>query len=370
MEQYSVECVVVGAGVVGLAVARELAMAGKEVILVEEADCIGSGTSSRNSEVIHAGIYYPRDSLKALLCVEGKGLLYAYCEKYKIPHRRIGKLIVARDFSELSKLTQIQKHASENGVNDIKELSRDQIQKLEPALSSVGGLFSPSTGIIDSHALMLQLQADFEFAGGQTIYNTELELIGSNENGIQLRSANDGTVINAKKCVNSAGLNAINFCKGLPSFPKAALPQAFFAKGSYFSYQGKVPFSHLIYPVPVQGGLGTHLTLDMNNSAKFGPDVEWLASGESFDYKVNSDKKESFISAIQTYWPEVNKDKLVPDYSGIRPKISGPHDMAADFKIQGDSEHGIKGLVNLFGIESPGLTSSLAIAKWVERMLS
>ncbi|MFT6904930.1 MAG: L-2-hydroxyglutarate oxidase LhgO [Oleiphilaceae bacterium] len=365
MEQFDIECLVVGAGVVGLAVARELAKQGKEVVLVEQTKSIGNGISSRNSEVIHAGIYYPKDSLKAKLCVEGKNLLYSYCLQHQIPHQKLGKLIVAQNEAEMLKLESIHKHAIDNGVDDLRYISQQELSLLEPELSSIAALYSPSTGIIDSHAYMLQLQADFENAGGQCIFNTKLKAIDIDEFGIHLESESDGTKILAKQCVNATGLNAISFCQDLKSFAVPILPKAYFAKGSYFSYQGKVPFKHLIYPVPVNGGLGVHLTLDMNNSAKFGPDVEWLLDNEPLNYKVDESKKSGFVKAVKSYWPNLNESRLCADYSGIRPKISGPSETAADFCIQAEEIHGIKGYINLFGIESPGLTASLAIAELV-----
>lgn len=369
MEQFDVECLVVGAGVVGLAVARALAKQGKEVVLVEQAEGIGNGISSRNSEVIHAGIYYPKSSLKAKLCVEGKSLLYQYCLDNHIPHKKLGKMIVAQNEAEVLKLKSINQHAKDNGVLDLNFLSHQELSSLEPDLCSIAALHSPSTGIIDSHAYMLQLQADFENSGGQCIFNTKLKAIKADSLGIHLESENDSTKILAKQCINATGLNAVSFCQSLQGFPSAVLPKAYFAKGSYFSYQGKVPFKHLIYPVPVNGGLGVHLTLDMHNSAKFGPDVDWLLDGESFNYQVDPAKKDAFINAVKTYWPGINVEKLCADYSGIRPKISGPTEAAADFCIQDERVHGVPGYINLLGIESPGLTSSLAIAEHVSSRL-
>lgn len=370
MTQFNVECVVVGAGVVGLAVARALADQGKEVVLVEQERSIGCGISSRNSEVIHAGIYYPKDSLKAALCVEGKALLYQYCSDKHIPYQRLGKLIVAQNEVELSTLEAIKHHAQDNGVLDLSLLSKHAVNKLEPELNAVAALYSPSTGIVDSHAYMQQLQADFEGMGGQCIFNTRLKAIKFDNLGIHLMSdevdtGSESTVLMAKECVNATGLDAVSFCQNVPGFPVEVLPKAFFAKGSYFSYQGRVPFEHLIYPVPVRGGLGVHLTLDLNNAAKFGPDVEWLSERDGFDYHVDATKSQRFLDAIKQYWPGVDEAKLHADYSGIRPKISGPLDGAADFCIQDESIHGITGYINLFGIESPGLTASLAIAKRV-----
>ena len=370
VDQFEVECLVVGAGVVGLAVARALAKQGKDVILIEQTEGIGNGISSRNSEVIHAGIYYPKGSLKARLCVEGKERLYQYCADNHIPHQKLGKMIVAQNEAELLKLEAIQKHAQDNGVKDLTYLSKQKLSDIEPELSSVAALYSPSTGIIDSHAYMLQLQADFENAGGQCIFNTKLKAFKFDTKGVHLESEHDNTKILAKQCINATGLSAVSFCQGLHGFPVAALPKAYFAKGSYFSYQGRVPFQHLIYPVPVNGGLGVHLTLDMNNSAKFGPDVDWLLEDEIFNYQVDPAKKEAFLNAVKSYWPDINEAKLCADYAGIRPKISGPSDVAADFCIQNQEMHGVPGYINLLGIESPGLTASLAIADMVADYLA
>lgn len=369
-EQFDVECLVVGAGVVGLAVARAFAMQGREVVLVEQTEGIGNGISSRNSEVIHAGIYYPKSSLKAKLCIEGKKRLYQYCSENHIPHQKLGKMIVANTIEEMLTLESIHKHAQDNGVLDLSYLCQKALSEVEPELSSIAALYSPSTGIIDSHAYMLQLQADFESAGGQCIFNTKLKAIKAGTQGIYLESEQDATRILAKKCINATGLSAVSFCQNLQGFPKAILPTAYFAKGSYFSYQGKVPFKHLIYPVPVNGGLGVHLTLDMNFSAKFGPDVDWLIEGERFDYRVDPLKKTAFLNAVKRYWPSINEAKLCTDYAGIRPKIAGPSEAAADFMIQDESTHGIPGYINLFGIESPGLTASLAIASMVSGYLN
>lgn len=374
MEQFEVECLVVGAGVVGLAVARALAMKGKEVWLLDRESQVGMQTSSRNSEVIHAGIYYPQGSLKAKLCVQGRHLLYDYCDRNAIPYRRCGKLIVAKDVSQLDDLKRIQQHAIANGVEDLEFLCQEEVLAMEPDLEVVGALFSPSTGIIDSHSYMQQLQADFERFGGQVVLNTELVAKEIDETGIIFELKGQNTQLKASSCVNSAGLSAIQLFKNIVTFPQQYLPEAHFAKGSYFAYSAKTPFTHLIYPVPVSGGLGVHLTIDMAGAAKFGPDVEWLTESEvpeggEFDYVVDPNKSNDFVTAISQYWPNVDSKKLVTDYSGMRPKVSGPDEPAGDFIIQGVDEHGIDGLVNLFGIESPGLTSSLAIAEEVANRL-
>lgn len=369
MEQYEVNYVVVGAGVIGLAIARQLALLGKEVLLLEKSSRSGEGISSRNSEVIHAGIYYPKGSLKAELCVQGKAMLYDYCRQYHIPFRQQGKLIVACNQAEQLKLANIQQHAVHNGVIDIQRLSRNELSRLEPELASVEALYSPSTGTLDSHAYMLQLQADFENAGGLCVFNSDIVALKTDSEGIHLHSTPDNTSIVTKYCINACGLDAVSFCRELAGFPVGKLPQAWFAKGSYFSYQGAVPFRHLIYPVPVNGGLGVHLTLDLQGRAKFGPDVEWLSKAARFDFQVDDSKRRDFADAVRSYWPHLDEAKLCPDYAGIRPKISGPDEASADFLIQDERQHGIKGLVNLLGIESPGLTASLAIAERVAASL-
>jgi len=372
MEQFQVECLVIGAGVVGLAVARELAKQGKEVLLVEQESGIGMQTSSRNSEVIHAGIYYPKGSLKAELCVRGNKMLYQYCLDNNIPHQRAGKFIVAKNATQEVELIKIHKHALENGVEDLRWLDKNQVHKEEPALSVNAALYSPSTGIIDSHAYMLQLQADFERFGGQVVFNTNLAIKHIDKEGVTVELLGQNAELKAKYCVNSAGLEAVNLLQDVAEFPPDQLPTAHYAKGSYFSYGGKVPFSHLIYPVPEVGGLGIHLTLDLSGAAKFGPDVEWLDTQnlDEFDYKVDPIKAKKFEQAIKSYWPSLEGEKLIADYSGIRPKISGPSETSADFMIQSEQQHGIRGLVNLFGIESPGLTASLAIGERVGKLLT
>jgi len=371
METFEVETLVIGAGVVGLAVARELAMHGREVLLVEQESGIGMQTSSRNSEVIHAGIYYPLGSLKAQLCVRGRQLLYDYCEKNKVPFRRCGKLIVSNSQSQEMSLERIRQHALGNGVVDLIRLDQDEVQRMEPSLRATSALYSPSTGVVDSHVLMLQLQADIEAYGGQCVFNTKLSVKKADSHAIEFTMNNESAIISARQCVNAAGLSAIDLLDGVDNFPSVCLPDAFFAKGSYFSYSGKVPFSHLIYPVPEHGGLGVHLTLDMAGAAKFGPDVEWMPSNPFVpsDYQVDAAKKHKFEQSVRQYWPGVDGMKLEPAYSGIRPKISGPNDASGDFIIQCSMQHGIKGLINLFGIESPGLTSSLAIAEKVSSLL-
>lgn len=361
------DCVVVGAGVVGLAVARALALGGRVVLVLESADRIGSGTSSRNSEVIHAGIYYPAASLKASLCVRGRDLLYAYCAARGIGHRRCGKLIVATDAAQREALAQLARHASVNGAGELQPLTRHQAQQLEPQLRCEAALLSPHTGIVDSHGLMLSLQGDLQHAHGEIAFNSPLAHIQYCQGAIVLEMT-DGTVVAAKTVVNAAGLNALTLAASCPALDSKQLPQAFYAKGNYFTLAGRSPFSRLVYPVPEPGGLGVHLTLDLGGQAKFGPDVQWVDSPD--DLTVDPARGQRFYSEVRRYWPELQDGALQPGYAGIRPKISGPGAPAADFVIAGPANHGVAGLVNLFGIESPGLTASLAIGEHVAALLA
>ncbi len=361
-----VDCVVIGAGVVGLAVARALAVAGREVIVLEAADAIGTGTSSRNSEVIHAGIYYARGSLKARLCVQGKALLYDYCESRGIGHRRCGKLIVATSEAQVAQLAGIIAKAAANGVNDLVLLSRQDALALEQQLDCVAAVHSPSTGIVDSHALMLALQGDLEGAGGLIVLNTPLAHVEIKQYAINI-IANDGTGLQAKTVVNAAGLNAVALARRFAGLDPTSIPHAYFAKGNYFTLAGRSPFNRLIYPVPEAAGLGVHLTIDLGGQAKFGPDVQWVDSME--DLVVDPARGDAFYSEVRKYWPALKDGSLNPGYAGIRPKINAPQEVARDFVIQGPADHGVEGLVNLFGIESPGLTSSLAIGDHVARLL-
>ncbi len=365
-----VETVIVGAGVVGLAVARALALAGREVIVLESAAAVGTGTSSRNSEVIHAGIYYEPHSLKASLCVRGKELLYAYCAERGIDYRRCGKLIVATSEAELPKLDSIRAHAAMNGVTDLVHLSRHDAKAMEPELECVAAVYSPSTGIVDSHALMLSLLGDTENEGGVLALNSELAAARFSQHadsgGIVLTMA-DGTELAARQLVNAAGLRAPQLASSFAGLNLHHVPKAWFAKGSYFTLAGKAPFTRLIYPVPEAGGLGVHLTLDLGGQAKFGPDVQWVESPE--DLLVDSARGEAFYAEVRKYWPSLSDGALQPGYAGIRPKISGLGESAADFLINGPRDHGVPGLVNLFGIESPGLTSCLAIGEYVAALI-
>ena len=357
------ECVIVGAGIVGLAVARRLARAGLEVIVLEAAEDIGTGTSSRNSEVIHAGIYYPAGSLMAQLCVSGKKMLYAYCEDHGVPYRRCGKLIVATAEGEDGKLASIKAHAEANGVDDLQTLNEADARALEPALKCTGALLSPSTGIIDSHAYMLALRGDIENGGGALAFHAPLIRGKSVHDGFEIEVGGDAPMtIGCRLLVNSAGLSAPAVAHAIDGMPTDRIPTSYYAKGNYFSCSARAPFSRLIYPVPEPGGLGVHLTIDIGGQAKFGPDVEWV---DRLDYAVDPARAEKFYPAIRRYWPTLPDGALSPSYAGIRPKIVPPAVARQDFVIQGPRDHGVAGLVNLFGIESPGLTSSLAIAEHV-----
>jgi L-2-hydroxyglutarate oxidase LhgO len=358
-----VECVVIGAGVIGLAVARRLAQAGREVIVLEAAEAIGTVTSSRNSEVIHAGIYYPAGSLMARMCVSGRRALYEYCRDHGIPHRNCGKLIVATTPQETEKLRSIRAHAEANGVSDMQTLSGEAARALEPALNCDAALLSPSTGIIDSHAYMLALRGDAEEAGAALAFHTPLLRGRALADRVELEAGGDAPMsLECSLLVNAAGLGASAVARGIDGMPIDLIPPTYLAKGNYFSCSARAPFSRLIYPVPEPGGLGVHLTLDMAGQARFGPDVEWV---ETIDYAVDPARAERFYPAIRRYWPTLPDGALMPSYSGIRPKIVPPAVARQDFLIQGPRDHGIAGLINLFGIESPGLTSSLAIADHV-----
>jgi len=358
-----VDCVVVGAGVIGLAVARKLAQAGREVIVLEAAEGIGTVTSSRNSEVIHAGIYYKAGSLMARMCVSGKQALYAYCRDHGIPHRNCGKLIVATTPKETEKLQSIRAHAEANGVLDMQALSGDAARALEPALNCDAALLSPSTGIIDSHAYMLALRGDAEGAGAACAFYTPLIRAKAAAGRIEVDAGGDAPMtIECDLFVNAAGLGAPAVARSIEGMPIELIPVPYLAKGNYFSCSARAPFSHLIYPVPEPGGLGVHLTLDMAGQARFGPDVEWV---DAIDYAVDPARAQRFYPAIRRYWPTLPDGALMPSYSGIRPKIVPPAVASQDFLIQGPRDHGVAGLINLFGIESPGLTSSLAIADYV-----
>jgi L-2-hydroxyglutarate oxidase LhgO len=355
------QVLVIGAGVVGLASARAAARAGHDVIVAEAERGIGSGVSSRHSEVIHAGMYYPTDSLRARHCVRGRRMLYAYCASHGVAHRNCGKLIVATDVAQLPKIEAIHRQGVRNGVEDLALISGDEAKRLEPELSCVAALNSPRTGIIDSHALMLALQGDLEDTGGAIAFGTRIERLAHSAAGWEVAFGGDETgTLTVDAVVNAAGLGAQAVARATEGYPADLIPRLVLAKGNYFGYAGRPVFSRLIYPAPVEGGLGTHVTLDLAGRMRFGPDVEWISSE---DYDVDAGRAALFYASIRTYWPELPDGSLVPDYAGIRPKLTGPGEPPADFMIEGPRQHGLSRLVALFGIESPGLTSALSIAE-------
>lgn len=363
-----VGAVVIGAGVVGLAVARALAQASHETIVVEAQAGIGQGVSSRNSEVIHAGLYYAPGSLKARLCVRGKELLYALCASHGVDHRRCGKLTVANDDEEVRALRGLQDRAGANGV-PVEFLDAAQARALEPELRCIAALHSPSTGIVDSHGFMLALQGDLEWAGGMVAFGTQV--VSARLGAPHVLSFADGSELACDVLVNSAALHACALARRFEGLDARFVPREWFAKGNYYALAGRSPFTHLIYPAPADAHLGTHLTLDLGGQAKFGPDIEWLDVGaaEDIDYAVDPARADGFYAEVRRYWPGLPDGALSPSYSGVRPKIHGPHEKAPDFRIDGPTLHGVPRLVNLFGIESPGLTSALAIAEQVSASL-
>ena len=370
MEQ--VGAVVVGAGAVGLAVARALARGGRETLVLEAEGGIGQGVSSRNSEVIHAGLYYVPGSLKARLCVRGKELLYEMCASHGIGHRRCGKFTVANSEDEVRALRGLQDRANANGV-PVEWLDGGQAMAMEPALRCLAALHSPSTGIVDSHAFMLALQGDLEREGGMVAFRSALDSVrlAAGEGGLHVLRLADGTELATPLLVNSASLHACALARRFDGLDPRFVPREWFAKGNYYSLAGRAPFSRLIYPAPADAHLGTHLTLDLGGQAKFGPDIEWLdiATPEQIDWRVDPRRADDFYAEVRRYWPGLPDQSLQPSYSGVRPKIHGPHEKAPDFRIDGPALHGVPGLVNLFGIESPGLTSALAIAQDVLALL-
>ena len=362
-----IDCAVIGAGVVGLAVARALALAGREVIVLESESAIGTGTSSRNSEVIHAGIYYPSGSMKARLCVGGRELLYQYCARNAVEHHRVGKLIVATSKREVAQLAKYEAQAHANGVSDLRRLTLQEAAQLEPEVQCVAALLSPSTGIVDSHGLMLAYQAELEAHGGVLAPSSPVTGGRLYERDVLLEVGGAAPMaVRAASVINCAGLSAQAVSRAIAGVPASAIPPRFLAKGYYFSLSGRSPFRHLVYPVANSAGLGTHVTLDLHGSARFGPDVQWISS---IDYGFDESRKSDFARAIRLYYPQLDESRLQPAYTGIRPKISGAGQPAADFCIRGPSQHDDCPYVALYGIESPGLTASLAIADHVVGLL-
>lgn len=356
-----VDAVVIGAGVVGLAVARRLALAGREVIVIEAEKTIGTQTSSRNSEVVHGGMYYPKGSLKAKLCVAGRTALYQYASDRAVPVRRLGKLIVATLPEQQPKLEAILNLGLANGVDDLRPMSRAEALALEPELACVAAIHSPSTGIVDAGAYMLALQADAESAGAQFVFQTRVRGVRNRRRTFAVETT-EADLLECAIVINCAGHGAHAVAEQIEGLPPDKIPMRFLAKGNYFSVSGATPFKRLIYPMPVVGGLGVHVTLDMAGRMRLGPDVHWV---DSLDYTPVTGLEESFREAVWTYWPGIADREILSSYCGVRPKISGPGEDAADFRIDGPEYHGVEGLVNCFGIESPGLTSSLAIADLV-----
>lgn len=363
----TVDTIVAGAGVIGLAIARSAAQAGREVIVLEEADAIGTGISSRNSEVIHAGIHYVEGSKRAWFCVPGNEMLYDFCRSHGVSFRRSGKLVVATEDSELAALEAIEVKAKINGVKDMTRLSPEEAQEIEPQVRCAGALLAPSTGIIDSHGLMLALQGDAEAAGAVIALSSPFEggAVDGNEIIVRVGGA-EPTEIRCNHLINAAGLNAQKVASGLDGLPAEFVPPLYYAKGNYFMLTGKAPFDRPIYPVPGPVGLGIHFTIDLGGQSKFGPDVEWI---DKPDYNVDPARAEKFYKAIRRYWPDLPDGALQPGYAGVRPKLAPEGQTPKDFTIHGPETHGIDGLVNLFGIDSPGLTSSLAIGEYVSELL-
>ena len=363
-----VDCAVIGAGVVGLAIARELALAGREVIVLEAEDAIGTHTSSRNSEVIHAGIYYPKGSLKARLCVQGKQLLYAYCAEHGVPHKNVGKIVVAVNQDEAAALKSYIGKAEANGVTDLRWLSREELRDLEPNVECVAGFLSPSTGIIDSHAQMLAFLGDAESAGASLVLRSPIASGEVTGGGIVLNVGGaEPMTIACNTVINSGGLFAQEVARGIRGVPAETVPPTFFAKAHYYTLSGKPPFKRLVYPVATNAHLGVHVTVDLAGQVRFGPDITWV---DSIDYSFDHSREPLFVAAIRKYYPGLKDGQLQPGYTGIRPKVVAEGKPAADFIIHGPRDHGVPGMVNLYGIESPGLTASLAIAAHVRKLLA
>jgi L-2-hydroxyglutarate oxidase LhgO len=362
-----VECVVVGAGVVGLAVARALALAGREVLVLEQEPGIGMHTSSRNSEVIHAGLYYAQGSLRAKLFPRARDLMYAYCAEHGVPHRRIGKLFVARNEDEVPRLRSHMERAQAAGVDDVRWLAPAEARALEPNLQCSAAYLSPSSGIVDSHALMLAYRADLEAAGGVVVLRAPVEGGRVTANGFALDVGGaEAMTLNCRRLINSAGLGAPALARRIVGIPAEIVPPAYFRRGVYFTVTGPPPFQRLIYPVHGKSGLDIHAVVDLAGQVRFGPDNEWIAR---IDYSVDPARAAHFYPAIRSFWPDLADGALQPGYAGIRPTISAPGEAALDFQVRGPAAHGVRGLINLFGIESPGLTASLALAEHVAEMI-
>jgi L-2-hydroxyglutarate oxidase LhgO len=361
------DCVVIGAGVVGLAVARRLAATGRQVVVLEAEKAIGTQTSSRNSEVIHTGIYYPEGSLKARSCVAGRDMLYAYCEARKIPAQKIGKLIVATQEAQAPQLKALMQRGKANGVGDLIWMEREEAARIEPEVTCAAALFSPSTGIVDSAALMLSLQADAENSGALFAFCAHAARVERRGSTFAVETAEaPGEPLLCRGVVNCAGHGAQDFVRGIADYPADLIPPRLFAKGNYCSVSGRAPFSHLVYPLPVPGGLGVHVTLDLAGRMRLGPDLHWV---DKLDYRPTEGIEEGFRASVASFWPGIADREIAPAYCGVRPKITGPGEASADFRIDGPSVHGVAGLVNCFGIESPGLTAALALAEVIERDL-
>jgi len=362
-----VDCIVIGAGVVGLAVARAVALSGREVVVLEKADIIGSETSSRHSEVIHAGIYYAQNSLKAEFCVAGKKAMYAFCDDHGVAYNRCGKIIVATDQEQLPELERLKSNAAANGVDDLEWMTPAQVTEMEPAVFCVGALLSPSTGILDSHGYMLALQGDAEAAGAMIAFMTPVTGGQVMNDGIRVVCGGDAPMsLTADLVINSAGLWAQSVAATIAGIPADTIPPTYYCKGNYYTLSGKPPFRRPIYPVPEKAGLGVHVTVDLGGQVRFGPDVEWV---DRIDYDVDPARADKFYTAVRKYYPALEDGAIQPGYSGIRPKIQAPDEAARDFVIQGPDDHSIPGLINLYGIESPGMTSSLAIADYVRKLI-
>lgn len=364
----SVDAVVVGAGVIGLAIARRLALDGREVLVLERNGAVGSETSARNSEVIHAGIYHLPGRLKSTLCVAGRPMLYRYAREHGVPHARLGKLIVAVTAAETGALARLKQQGETNGVDDLTWVRPDDAMRMEPALVCTAAVLSPSTGIIDSHQLMLALEGDLEQAGGMVVLNAPVESGAVHNDGIVLAVGGAEPMrLHARTVINSAGLGAVDLGRALKGLAPESVAPKHMAKGNYYRLTTRAPFSRLVYPMPVPGGAGTHMTLDLAGRARFGPDVEWI---DAIDYAVDPRRADSFYADIRRYWPDLPDGALQPDYAGIRPKLGPAGAPNADFRIDGPDVHGVPGLVNLFGMESPGLTSCLAIADTVGEIVA